>query len=176
MESRQSNCLPYRSPLFEVNALREQGVTNYPMNWRRGDMIVLCKKQAVVVAKPRLSFPKEPWEEILVKTSRIKLCRGKVCDEGLFRGVGPTEVLPSVSSRHHLRRLANVVTSGNRFFRTRAPEAVLACLSAIEPSGSDEMIKAFRASKHRLLMRRLVDLVCKEEREAAQYFRRIHDL
>jgi hypothetical protein len=176
LKKRQPNYLPYRSPLFEVNALREQGVTNFPLNWRRGDLIVLTKQQMAYFSKPSCSFPKEEWEEIRVGASRIKICADKKHDGALFGGVGPTEVLPSVSSRYKLRRFANVVTSGNRFLRSKAPDDLLACFAAVDPSIPDSMSKGFFESKHPLLMRKVTDLIFKEEREAAHYFRRIHEL
>jgi hypothetical protein len=175
LESRQPNCLPYRSPLFEVNALRAQGVSNFPLNWRRGDLLILSKQKMTPFPKPSCQFPAEKWEEIGLRTSRIKINREKKCGGSIFRSVGGPEILPSVSSRYRLRGLANVVTSGNRFIRTSAPDAFFDCLAAAEASGPDRMTKTFLASRHPLLMRKVLDLISKEEKEAAQYFQRIHE-
>jgi hypothetical protein len=175
LESRQPGCLPYRSPLFEVNALKAQGISNVPLNWRKGDLIVLSKLGSASFAKPDCTFPSGHWEEAKVGHSRIKIQRGKGYDGGMFGPVGDTDVLPSVSSRHRQRHRANVVTSGNRFIRTSMPDEVFCCLGAVEACGPDAMTKAFVASRNPMLMRRVVDLISKEEMEAWEYFRRIHE-
>jgi hypothetical protein len=158
-----------------VNALKEQGITNFPLNWRRGDLIVLKKQKAVRFPKPTCSFSNEKWEEIQVRSSRIRICGGRECGNALLAPAGPTDVLPSVSSRHRSRKLANVVTSGNRFLRTSAPDKLLACLSVIKGSDSPDMTNSFIASQNLPLMRKARELVWKEEREAWQYFRLIHE-
>jgi hypothetical protein len=175
LEKRKPHCLSYRSPLFEVNALRQQGITNFPLNWRKGDLIVLKKQRGACFSKPSIPILDDKWEEIRVGSSRIRVCRGRKCGDALLAPVGPTEILPSVSSRHRLRKFANVITSGNRFLRTRAPENLLACLSIIKESDSANMINSFFASQNPLLLRKATELICKEEKEAAQYFRLIHE-
>ena len=175
LEKRQSHCLSYRSPLFEVNALKEQGITNFPLNWRSGDLIVLQKQKALRFSKPNCSLSSEKWEEIQVRNSRIRVCRERKCGNALLAPIGPTDVLPSVSSRHPSRKFANVVTSGNRFLRTNNPGDLVACLSVIKESNSGDMTNSFLASQNPLLFRKVRELVCKENREAMQYFRLIHE-
>jgi hypothetical protein len=114
--------------------------------------------------------------EVTARSSRIKINQHKKRDGDLFTPAGESEVLPSVSSRNKHRAKANVVTSGNRFIRCRAPNELMDCILSLEGRGSQRMANHFIASKHPLLMRRVIELVSMEEREAALYFRRIHDL
>jgi hypothetical protein len=176
LEERKPCSLPYRSPLFEVNALKGQGVSNFPLNWRRGDLLLLKKQTSKSFDKPKCSLPSEKWEEIKVRASRVRVHQGRKIHGAIFRPAGESEVLPSVSSKQLARRRANVVTSGNRFFCTSVPEEVLDCLAAIDASGPDRMRRSFLASRRPLLMRKVADMVSKEEREAAEYFRRIHEI
>lgn len=176
LERKYPGSLPYRSPLFEMNALRAQGITNYPIDWRRGDLVLLTKRRQIPFDKPKCAFPSEKWEEVRLRNSRIKVSHGKKIPGAAFQSTGENEIVPSVSSKHADRKRANVVTSGNRFIRTNRPEAVYDCLSAIEASGPDSMRKDFIASKHPLLMQKVIELVSKEEKEAHHYFRRIHEL
>jgi hypothetical protein len=176
LDSRVQCCLPYRSPLFEVNALRAQGVSNVPLNWRRGDLVVLTKLSGGSFAKPRCSSLSKNWDEMRVRSSRIKIHHGKRLDGAIFRPAGEYDIIPSVSSAHSHRLSANVVTSGNRFFRTSVSDEVFECLTAIDAAGPDWMRKIFIASKRPLLMRKVVDFVQAEENEALQYFRRIHEI
>lgn len=174
-EKREPNCLSYRSPLFEVNALRAQGISNYPLDWRRGDLIVLRKVSTETILKPSVSALKENWEEVRVGSSRIKFCRTRQPGPAAFKPVGETEILPSVSSRHKLRRDANVVTSGNRFLMVKSINDLVRCLDKFRDMPARELNAMIAASETPQLMRKTASLISKEEKEAALYFRRIHD-
>jgi hypothetical protein len=176
IEKRIPNVLKYRSPLFEVNALRAQGVTNFPLDWRRGDLMVLKKSSDGVPPKPDVSIPNEKWEEVRVGHVRIKVCRAKRRGRGLLTAARNTAIVPSVSSKHPARKVANVVTSGNRFLCTKSPEELIACLTLLKSNGARSMVDSFVASKNPLLMRKALDLVLSEGMEAANYFRRINEI
>lgn len=176
IEKRIPNLLPYRSPLFEVNALRAQGVTNFPLNWRRGDLIILKKVSDTIPAKPEMPIPKEKWEEVRIGHVRIKVCRSKARGRCILTAVGPKDILASVSSRQRSRKLANVVTSGNRFLQTKSPDELISCLSVLKSGGYKNMSDSFIVSKHPLLMRKALDLILREETEVANYFRLINEI
>ncbi|HXC35283.1 MAG TPA: hypothetical protein VNV43_05370 [Candidatus Acidoferrales bacterium] len=176
IEKRIPNSLKYRSPLFEVNALKAQGVTKFPLDWRRGDLFVLKKSSDEVPAKPDVLIPNEKWEEVRVGHVRIKVSCSKKSGRGLLVPAMSEAVIPSVSSRHPARRLANVVTSGNRFLCTNAPEELVGCLSLLKSNGAKSMVDSFLAAKNPLLMRKALDLILSEEIEAADYFWRINEI
>lgn len=175
VEKSVPNYLPYRAPLFEVNALRVQGIANFPIDWRRGDLIVLSKQSDSPFDKPKLPGQFEVWQEVQVQNCRVKVSNNVRRGDPVFAPVGSSEILPSVSSRHKLRREANVVTSGNRFFRTNSPEALLACLREASETNHQSMHNSFIASKNPLLRKKVAELISKENKEAAHYFRRINE-
>jgi len=55
--------LRYRTPFFEVNALRAQGLRNVPLDWRRGDLIVLEKRASIAPPIERICLPAGDWSE-----------------------------------------------------------------------------------------------------------------
>jgi hypothetical protein len=112
---------------------------------------------------------------VQVHNCRVKVCYNKRVGDPVLAPVGVSEILPSVSSRHKLRRAANVVTSGNRFLRTKSPEALLACLRELGVRNSRSLETSFIAARNPALMKKVIDLVSKENREAAHYFRRINE-
>lgn len=176
VEKRTPNILKYRSPLFEVNALRAQGVTNFPLDWRRGDLLVLKKMSAGVPPKPEVSMPRENWQEVRLGHVRVKVCCTRPCGRNLLVSAGKAPVLPSVSSRHPARKLANVVTSGNRFLLTKSPDDLIACLNSLKMNGTKTMVEDFIVSKNPLLWRKALNLILREETEVANYFRRINEI
>jgi hypothetical protein len=119
VENRYPNCLPYRSPLFEVNALRWQGRFELPAWLRRGDLVVLNKESVNSVPKAR---------PFVARTGRRP-------GRALLGSVATTAVLPSVGSRNKLRKRANVVTHRNRFLSVRSVDDLFAYLTAIRDTG-----------------------------------------
>jgi hypothetical protein len=175
-ETRNRNYLPYRSPLFEVNALREEGILNFPLNWRRGDLVIFRKEFQFEIERPE--FPKFPyeWQEIHVGPQRVKVLTTMPTAPVLLEAVGPSEVLPSVSSRHILRAAANVVTSGNRFLKTSTPDLLIECFQKIADVRSSNDMSLFAQSALSPLCRKALELACKEDSEANCYFQRTHEL
>jgi len=175
LQKRLTNYLPYRSPLFEVNALKAEGITNFPLDWRRGDLLVFVKDQVKSIERPMFSFSAGEWDDIYIGNSRIKIGASKTDVFDLIP-VGPSEILPSVSSRNKLRGFANVVTSGNRFLQTAQPEELAECLTRIEKNRDHPERNSHRKTKRPLLLQKAIDLVYNEERETAEYYARIHEL
>jgi hypothetical protein len=55
--------LPYRSPLFEINALAVQGIHNLPWDWRRGDLLVLKKCFNMRLPRPIIPNLGHRWHD-----------------------------------------------------------------------------------------------------------------
>jgi hypothetical protein len=117
--------LRYRTPFFELNALRALGFRNVPFDWRRGDLLVLEKRTNITPLSEKICLPCEDWSEYKMGLVRIKIRKqidtsraGRLCP------IGYTAVLPSVSTRYPNRNRANVVSSGNRFFHTASPRLI----------------------------------------------------
>lgn len=160
--SQRRGCLPYRSPLFEVNALAAAGLASVPLDWRRGDLLVFQKHAPVPVDRPLIAELDAYWEEHRFGCVRLKV----LADEDgptshSLRAVGKRAVLPSVSTRFPRRHLANVVTTGNRFFHITSPRAMSAFCRALS--------FGFEKAQGNMPLQ-LRRLIVRERREAAEYF------
>jgi hypothetical protein len=177
--SQRRGCLPYRSPLFEVNALAAGGLTAVPLDWRRGDLIVFRKTAAIQVARPVIPELEAHWREFRFGCVRLRIRKG---EDGLssrmLRAVGKRAVLPSVSTRFPRRHLANVVTTGNRFFHITSPNSMSACCDDLSSCfqgivGDGRSPTALDTCAAPLQLRRLI---ARERREATEYFTHVDGL
>jgi hypothetical protein len=138
VEAIHPNGLSYTTPPFEQNALAAAGWHDLPVDWRSGDLAHLRRIGAGVEPRPSLPPSRGEWEEVMLGWSRIRVRTTEPAGEfgcSLWPLV-PGGVLDDVSSRHPIRGSANVWTSGNRVYRTDAPQTVLAMLRAMA-SGSN---------------------------------------
>jgi hypothetical protein len=166
------HALPYRSPLFEVNALRAEGLLTVPLDWRHGDLVIFRRQYDVRSQKPVISCPKPAWAEYQIGIVRIKIrCKCELATSGELVPVWRRAVLPSVSSRFPKRSQANVVTMGNRFYHSDSPELVSAILSELKMQESHKSKTPPKPSRqsHGDLSTRLKRLISVERREAENY-------
>jgi len=139
--------LPYRSPLFEKNALRAEGVLMVPEEWRRGDLWVFKsdhqrRKQS---AKPTVTDHQPSWMEVVLRNMRLKVRNSEssvpvFLDPSLISLV-EMDVLPSVSRRDPRRDKVDLWTSGNRIFSTCGVRIVATIVRALSAgiSAHDEV-------------------------------------
>jgi hypothetical protein len=131
--STRRGALAYTSPPFEINALAAAGWHDLPMDWRRGDLVVL---EASGAAPFRLVHPPAPsaWQEARLGWFRIRVRveadDGQELDPRLSEVV-PGDILDDVSRRHPLRGQVVVWTSGNRVFGCSSPSALFAIVDAL---------------------------------------------
>ena len=128
--------LSYRLPPFERNALKAEGLSVVPAEWRRGDLAVFMRTHEVHTPRPMVPTQEGEWVEEELHGIRIRLrCteRSRFEDPSLISMV-PGDVLPSVSRRDQRRRLVDVWTSGNRVFACRG----LSILQTIVRALADE--------------------------------------
>jgi hypothetical protein len=177
LKLRKTCYLPYRTPLFEVNALGVEGICNFPLDWRRGDLVVLEKQTDVKINRPDMIMLQASWEEVRIGLVRVMVRHTAAIEASELEAVGSSEVLGSVSSRHQSRQLANVVTSGNRFLRSRSSTLLLECLRDLGTAWPGLKSTPPRLS-HPVssLQSKVFDLIYREEQEAINYINRIHDL
>ena len=129
----EPSALVYISPLFEVNALKVEGIPSLSHDWRRGDLAVFSAETAVSVARPAYSSSLQSWVEECVDGMRWRIRRvdsRRFADPKLI-SIVPGDILPSVSRRDVRRVHADVWTSGNRVFRSEGKHALRLLLRAI---------------------------------------------
>lgn len=161
--------LPYRTPFFEMNALRAANVTNVPIDWRKGDMLVFHKRTNSNDVRPHSDSFSSDWIERRVGNVRVKISTRKTLatNHPTITPVSREAVIPSVSTRFDGRQNANVVTSGNRFLVTDSPNLLISLcenrLNGIQNDGFSEL----RYQWGQILSR--------EEQELAAYFKKYND-
>lgn len=172
LESVSKAALPYRTPLFEINALKVTGLHGAPLDWRRGNLVVLRLNTPMQQPRPRQPDGTARWQEYRFGMVRFKVRTDVVGTAPTLGPTGESEVLASVSSRHPHRLGANLVTSGNRFMQSAFPERLaFHCRELGETfaaqRGEDSETDPIR---HELL--RLIGL---EQAEARQYLAAFND-
>ena len=148
MVSLESAALPYKSPFFEANALRAAGLRGVPLDWRRGDLLILrVERQNAMPRPPAPSWI--PWPEVQIAGTRWRIDTQKTfpLPNAVTKGGTATanqgdcvtltslvsgDVLPTVSSRVALRSSANVWTSGNRIFHCEQPHELFRALVGLQ--------------------------------------------
>lgn len=123
---RKTLALRYLSPPFETNALRADGISDNPLDWRRGDLVFF----ECVGDQPPYSIapdrkPNQTWIDFLIGRVRVKIRSAPAKDKiaALLYEIVPNDVLPSVSRRDQRLDEVALWTSGNRVFGCHdAPE------------------------------------------------------
>jgi hypothetical protein len=128
--------LPYQTPLFERNALKAEGITNVPQEWRRGDLWILQNtgRDGKKSPRPLVSETNSCWHESVLCDVRIKIRNGRLNSSFADPSLKPLvrgEVLPSVSRRDARRQQVDVWTSGNRVYTCSAPQLLQGIAEAI---------------------------------------------
>jgi hypothetical protein len=144
LDRQEQGALTYRTPAFEVAAMRAAGLGAWLPDWRRGDLLVFQKR----VAARALATPTPvPAFELTLQGVRLRLLAIPAPDARGMAPLAEDEVFPSVSARAPLRGRANLWTSSNRAFVCN-PKATLTALQqlaaehhlwpkGLDPSGSE---------------------------------------
>jgi hypothetical protein len=126
--------LAYRSPGFEANALKADGFTEIPPEWRRGDLALFSLNSRSETPRPSTRNTLEgSWTEECHEGVRVRVRQQQ--SEGFYDptllSIIPGDVLPSVSNRDDRRSLVDVWTSGNRVFACRGTGILQSILRAL---------------------------------------------
>lgn len=173
--SQDVAALTYRTPLFELNALRASGVGAWLPEWRRGNLAVYRKNSDT--ADEFSIEPDYPGFELTLAGVRLRLLQAKLSDPSVeLVPIYEGEIFPSVSMRAPRRSEATLWTSGNRAFSV-GYSAGLAALIAISnergvwPKGLDRELSLSRNMRAidgvQPLIQKLVGLADREFAEAA---------
>lgn len=130
-ESRE-RWLGYRTPLFELNAMRAAGVMAWLPEWRRGTLAVYRKRS---VGKRWPASAKPTGFELTLEGVRIRLLADDRTRGMEMIPIHPGEIFPSVSARAPNRSRASLWTTGNRAFSAPYAETLCALLELSERRG-----------------------------------------
>lgn len=114
-----SSSISYDTPPFETNSFIAAGI-HFPLdNWRVADMWVF-EKYSNSNTLPSCTAVDADWLEITISGIRIKLKKDlndHHTNELNLHSLIPKDIIPSISSKHSLREMANIWSSGNRILR-----------------------------------------------------------
>jgi len=173
--------LPYVTPLFERNALAAEGITNYPLEWRRADLATFVARRPSTIARPSNPRLGCRWGECVLDGVRIRVKRA---NERRFRApvlqeIVPGAVLPSVSRRDERRDRIDVWSCGNRVYACAGRGVLLTVLGAMErrtdpvraaSEGTGRSLRPQEISLVREAMEQIHRLVSVEKDEIRMYY------
>lgn len=129
----EQDAVVYRSPVFELSAMRAAGIGAWLPEWRRGDVV---RFEAGDSPEPEeVTMSGEPAFELTSRGVRLRLL-ARDADSGQVTSpsiVG--NVFPSVSSRAPGRGKSNLWTTTNRAFRVAPRPALVALLALARARG-----------------------------------------
>ncbi|MCG6190202.1 hypothetical protein [Maribellus maritimus] len=121
LEELYAQKLEYAMPFFEYNAMRAAGVSNLYPFWRKGDLAIFRKLHSTIIKRPETVKTKvDIWKEIDIDGVRLRFKFAKKQEpssQTKIQHLVEGDILPTVSSRHPIRKEANMWTSGNRIFQ-----------------------------------------------------------
>jgi hypothetical protein len=138
--SIESNALKYETPIFELNSLKQGGITP-TRNWRTGDLAIFVKVTEPTVdaiesieAEIRSFGSLEvEWDDFIFGREKVKL-RGPFDDwaeEPEVIHIEPNDILPTVSRRYEGRSRIDLWVHDNRVFGLRCHAAFQAALRRV---------------------------------------------
>lgn len=129
--SHVPQCVGYETPLFEWNAFRAAGVNGNLGSWRKGDLWVFKRVDALAAGPMAECKPLTGWREVAMSPMRIRFRDGSARPgDTRLVSVVRGDVLDTVSRRDPRRAEVQVWTSGNRVFRCSDPETLAVALAA----------------------------------------------
>jgi len=128
--SIHAQAVRYRTPPFEMNAMRAAGIMLSLPEWRSGDVAVYRLTNGAASYRPLSPATPEPtWTEVCIEGVRIRIKHRNLAQVSNIGAKLSTlvdgDVLPSVSARHPLRAEIDVWTSGNRIFKCEDSQSLI---------------------------------------------------
>lgn len=130
--------LSYKTPNFELNALKAKGISKVSKEWRRGNLAIFQRTHQTFLPRPTVSHQEVEWIEEVLQGVRIRVKQQNVTNflEPSLKSILPGDILQSVSRRDRHRPLADVWTSGNRIFACQGCSMLLLILQALRKNKS----------------------------------------
>lgn len=108
----------YSSP-FEINSILDNGINNFPIDWRYGNLLVFKLKDYVNMPFKYIPIlENHEWNEYIINNIRFKVLNGKFEEnKPVLEKIYKTDILPSVSMRNETIKEIGLWTSGNRVYK-----------------------------------------------------------
>lgn len=139
----------YYSPPFEVRSIIDNSISNFPLAWRLGDLLILKKEKSAnnkfKYVKPRR---KTEWEEVCVEKIRFMVLKSKVKkSKPILEKIYKSDVLPTVSMRNKRIKKIGLWTSGNRVYKCNDSKKMIEILNYRRKTSFEECKKRFNNYK-----------------------------
>ncbi len=161
-------CLPYVTPHFEVNSLRNAGICCELGPWRRGTLAIFQIQERRRVSRPA-NTSKCEWDEAVCFGTRFRFKRKRAFGlvDVRLDTIVEGDVLSSVSRTDPARRAVDVWTSGNRVFGCQGPTQLYELFTRLISSPHRVSVDLSRDGlSHEVeAVRQLVSLARHEKRE-----------
>ena len=147
--SIKKNAISYHTPQFERNSLISQGISNFPDDWRKGNLGIFIKEKNAVVSRP-ISINNKSWKSMTLNgvEIRIKINETKTYLSPSLISIVPNNILNSVSRRNSIRDNIDIWFMDNRIFSCKGPNILFRILQSIEQNKSDiEFVSNFLKRK-----------------------------
>lgn len=167
--------LDYVTPPFEMNTLINAGLNSFPINWRKGNLMVFTKNNCTnkTLALSTEIYQSE-WLEVQIQNVRFKVRDYTVPNQlKAIEHLCENDIYPTVSMQLSLKKEVNIWTSGNRVYRCKTPFLFRTALSLIQTQGfaRNNIFSVLNKTEETLAYVDLIEFIVKtEDSEYAHYW------
>ncbi|MBO1223788.1 MAG: hypothetical protein JYX80_05130 [Candidatus Scalindua sediminis] len=131
--------LYYSTPFFEQNALKAEGILNFPKEWRKSNFAIFKRTKHNIAERPQIPQTKK-WKEVLIDNVRLRVAddSNNNFEDPSIISIITGDILPSVSRNDPRRNFADVWTSGNRIYKCQGKKTLLIILNALVANQSPQ--------------------------------------
>jgi len=132
-----NNSLNYVTPPFEINTLKNEGITSFPLDWRKGSIMIFTKEQDTALSSELPTENKQTeWLDSEIQNIRFKVRDYVDPDQKKpIDHLCKNDIYPTVSMRLELKNNVNIWTSGNRVYRCKTPVLFRMTLAMVHTHG-----------------------------------------
>lgn len=160
----------YISSPFEINSILDNEITNFPIDWRYGNLLIFRYVQNGTINFDYFNKNEENrWQEYTINNIRIKLLPSQTCStKNVFEKIYDSDILPTVSMRNDKLNLVNFWTSGNRVFKCNNTKLVSEILNLRSKESYQFCLKKYKNNKE--IVDFIENIVSLEYKEYGKYW------
>ena len=159
----------YSSP-FEINSILDNGITNFPIDWRYGNLFIFKLKEYTNIPFQYIPIPENnKWNEYIINNIRFKVLDGQLnAGKPVLEKIYRKDILPSVSMRNKKIKEIGLWTSGNRVYKCNNSKLLCSILDYRTKNSFKICCAKFKDSVE--LVNLIEDIINKEYEEYGQYW------
>ena len=160
----------YISSPFEINSILDNKITNFPIDWRYGNLLIFKYVRNETINFIFSNKNEEiRWREYTINNIRIKLLPSQTCStKKIFEKIYDSDILPTVSMRNDKLKLVNFWTSGNRVFKCNNTKLVSEILNLRSKKSYRFCLKVYKDKKE--IIDFIENIISLEYKEYGKYW------